>query len=151
MMDPFLEEFDEKVDSLVLVVDDVPQNLKVVGRMLRYQGYEVAIAGSGRQALEMIADTPPDLVLLDIMMPEMDGFEVNAILKASEETKAIPVIFLTAKTAIEEMVSGLEAGAVDYIFKPFKAPELLARVKTHLEVKRQRDLIVRYAKNWKLK
>lgn len=124
--------------SRILVVDDVSKNLQVVGTMLRNEGYQVMPATSGAQALERVQAQPPDLILLDLMMPEMDGLEVCRRLKAGEATRQIPVIFLTASNEMEHLVAGFEAGAVDYITKPFNAPELLARVRTHLELKHAR-------------
>ena len=118
----------------ILIVDDVPQNLQVVGTMLREEGYEVMPAMSGHQALGRVQAEPPDLILLDLMMPEMDGIEVCRRLKADPTTAQIPVIFLTASNEMAHLVSGFSVGAVDYITKPFNSPELLARVKTHLEL-----------------
>jgi two-component system, sensor histidine kinase and response regulator len=125
--------------SRVLVVDDVSKNLQVVGTMLRNEGYHVMPATSGPQAIERAHAQPPDLILLDLMMPEMDGLEVCQRLKAEPLTRQIPVIFLTASNEMEHLMKGFEAGAVDYITKPFNAPELLARVRTHLELKHARQ------------
>jgi two-component system, sensor histidine kinase and response regulator len=123
----------------ILVVDDVTQNLQVVGTMLRNQGYHVMPATSGPQALERLRAQPPDLILLDLMMPEMDGLEVCRRLKADAVTERIPVIFLTASNEMDHLVKGFTAGAVDYVTKPFNAPELLARVRTHLELQHARQ------------
>lgn len=123
----------------ILVVDDVPKNLQVVGMILRNQGYEVMPATSGAEALEIVALQLPDLILLDLMMPEMDGLEVCRRLKADSRSQTISVIFLTASNEMEHLVMGFEAGAVDYITKPFNPPELLARVRTHLELKHARE------------
>jgi two-component system sensor histidine kinase/response regulator len=123
----------------VLVVDDIPKNLQVVGTMLRNAGYAIMPATSGARALEGIRVQLPDLILLDLMMPEMDGLEVCRRLKADPLAQQIPVIFLTASNEMEHLVKGFEAGAVDYITKPFNAPELLARVRTHLELKHARQ------------
>ena len=125
--------------SRVLVVDDVVQNLQVVGTMLRNEGHDVMPAGSGAQALERVRARRPDLILLDLMMPEMDGLEVCRRLKADAATREIPVVFLTASNEMEHLVKGFEAGAVDYVTKPFNGPELLARVRTHLELKHARQ------------
>jgi two-component system sensor histidine kinase/response regulator len=130
--------------SHILVVDDLTKNLQVVGTMLRAQGYEVMPATSGQQALELVQMEPPDLILLDLMMPEIDGLEVCRRLKADPSTQPIPVVFLTASNEMEHLVKGFEVGAVDYVTKPFNPPELLARVRTHLELKHARDTIVRY-------
>ncbi len=125
--------------SRILVVDDISKNLQVVGTILRNEGYHVMPATSGLQALERVSAQPPDLILLDLMMPEMDGLEVCSRLKAEPLTRQIPVIFLTASNEMEHLMKGFEAGAVDYITKPFNAPELLARVRTHLELKHARE------------
>ncbi len=124
--------------SRILVVDDITRNLQVVGTMLRNEGYHVMPATSGAQALERAAAQPPDLILLDLMMPEMDGLEVCRRLKDDPATRQIPVIFLTASNEMEHLVSGFSVGAVDYVTKPFNAPELLARVRTHLELQHAR-------------
>lgn len=117
----------------VLVVDDTQDNLFLMSALLE-DDYEVLTADNGAQALEMAAGkAPPELILLDIMMPEMDGYEVMRRLRANEATASIPVIFLTALTSIEEEQFGLDLGAVDYITKPISPPVVLARVHTHLE------------------
>ena len=125
--------------SLILVVDDISKNLQVVGTLLRRENYRVVPATSGAQALERVRADPPDLILLDLMMPEMDGLEVCRRLKAEPLTQRIPVIFLTASNEMEHLVQGFEMGAVDYVTKPFNPPELLARVRTHLELKHARE------------
>ena len=125
--------------SRVLVVDDIPKNLQVVGTMLRNAGYAVMPATSGARALEGVRVQLPDLILLDLMMPEMDGLEVCRRLKADPLTQEIPIMFLTASNEMEHLVKGFEGGAVDYVTKPFNAPELLARVRTHLELKHARQ------------
>ncbi len=124
---------------LLLIVDDVSQNLQVLGNALREEEYDISAAISGKQALSIAAETHPDLILLDIMMPEMDGFETCRRLNEDPSTRDIPVIFLTAKTAPEDIVRGFELGAVDYVTKPFNRQELLARVAIHLELKRSRE------------
>ena len=98
----------------VLVVDDTTRNIQVLGTILRQEGYEINVAQNGLQALQMVERVPPDLILLDVMMPQLDGFETCKRLKASEKTKEIPVIFLTAKTETEDIMKGFELGAVDY-------------------------------------
>lgn len=124
---------------LVLIVDDVPKNLQVLGNILRKKDYNIAAATSGKQALDMVGNINPDLILLDIMMPDLNGYEVCEKLKANPTTKNIPVIFLTAKTETEDIVKGFNVGAVDYLTKPFESAELLARANTHIELKRARD------------
>jgi len=117
----------------VLVVDDTPDNLFLMSALLE-DTYEVATASNGAQALEIAqSDAPPELILLDIMMPEMDGYEVLRQLRKNTATAGIPVIFLTALTSIEKEQFGLDLGAVDYIAKPISPPVVLARVNTHLE------------------
>ena len=117
----------------VLVVDDTADNLFLMSALLEDQ-YEVETAESGAQALQMAqSETPPELILLDIMMPDMDGYEVMRRLRQNHATSGIPVIFLTALTSIEEEQFGLDLGAVDYITKPIRPPVVLARVNTHLE------------------
>jgi signal transduction histidine kinase len=131
--------------SSVLVVDDVTKNLQVVGSMLRNAGYAVTAATTGPEALEGVRMRAPDLILLDLMMPGMDGIEVCRKLKSDTQTDQIPVIFVTASNEMEHLVKGFEVGAVDYVTKPFNPPELLARVRTHVELKQARDTILRYS------
>ena len=118
----------------ILAVDDTPENLDVVKGIL-VPGYTVKAAVSGKMALKIAEAQPPDLILLDIMMPEMDGYEVCRLLKGNPATAKIPVIFLTAKDETEDETKGLALGAADYILKPVSPPILEARVKTHLTLK----------------
>jgi class 3 adenylate cyclase len=120
------------MSSRILVVDDTPANIQALAGTLKDKGYQISVATNGRQALDVLARVPPDLILLDVMMPEMDGFETCRRIKASEAWREIPIIFLTAKTEVADIVQGFELGAVDYVAKPFNAHELLARVSTHL-------------------
>ena len=120
------------MSSRILIVDDTPANIQVLSTTLKDQGYQISVATNGRQALEVLKRMRPDLILLDVMMPEVDGFETCRQLKAAEQWRDIPVIFLTAKSEIGDIVQGFELGAVDYLPKPFNAHELLARVNTHL-------------------
>src|SRR5262245_60953956 len=124
------------MSSRILVVDDTPANIQSLAATLKEKGYQISVATNGRQALDAVAKLRPDLILLDVMMPEMDGFETCRRLKASATTSDIPVIFLTARTETEDIVKGFELGAVDYVSKPFNAHELLARVHTHLTMDR---------------
>ena len=127
----------------VMVVDDTPANLVLMNDLLQEQ-YTVKVASSGARALKIAnSDKPPDLILLDIMMPEMDGYEVCRQLKASPSTRGIPIIFLTARTEERDEQLGLELGAVDYITKPIGPAIVLARVKTHLSLKRAHDSLER--------
>lgn len=118
----------------ILVVDDVPENVRVLAQMLGEQGYDVRPVTSGRLALQAARADPPSLILLDINMPEMDGFEVCTELKGDERLRGIPVIFISALHETFDKVKAFNAGAVDYITKPFQFEELLARVRTHLEL-----------------
>ena len=126
----------------VLIVDDTPENIQVLMETLKDQ-YTIVAAINGDKALKLALTKPlPDLILLDIMMPEMDGYEVCRRLKSEESTQNIPVIFVTAKSEVEDETLGFELGAVDYITKPFSIPVIKARVKAHLDLKRLRDLEV---------
>jgi len=131
-----------KQRSLVLVVDDNSQNLKVLGNILKDNtDYKLAFAMNGKEALDFLEDHEPDMILLDVMMPDIDGFKVCSKIKNSSEGGNIPVIFITAKTEPEDAVRGFEVGGVDYVTKPFNEAELLMRIKTHLELKHSRDLL----------
>lgn len=125
----------------ILIVDDTPENLSVLGELLQ-PAYRVRAANSGRRALQIALGTPtPDLILLDVMMPEMDGYEVLAELRATPATRDIPVIFVTAMDGTEDEERGLDRGAVDYITKPIRPSIVLARVRTQLELKQARDIL----------
>lgn len=125
----------------ILIIDDSPMNLKVVGKSLKDK-YRVRLATNGKDGLAIaFSDSPPDLILLDIMMNDMNGYEVCKKLKSHNATKNIPIIFISAKDAEKDETRGLEAGAVDYITKPISLPILEARIKTHLELKHHRDLL----------
>jgi two-component system sensor histidine kinase/response regulator len=126
---------------VVLVVDDQEANMRVVGQLLSGAGYDVVPALNGEQALERVRAVLPDLILLDMRMPGMSGFEVLKQFKTDPKTRDIPVIFLTADNDRDNVAHALAAGAVDYIIKPFVAQELLGRVKTHLELKQSRDVL----------
>jgi len=123
-----------KSSSLILIVDDVPANLDVLSETLSAEGYEVAIATSGERALLQISRMLPDLILLDIQMPDMNGFSVCQNLKADPQTCHIPIIFMTALTDLESKMKGFDLGALDYVTKPFQAREVLARIRTHLQL-----------------
>ena len=129
--------------GVVLVVDDVPRNLQLLANILASRHYEVLLAESGVVALERVAARLPDLILLDLMMPGMDGMEVCRRLKDDPRTMAVPVIFLTAADETGTAARALESGAVDFILKPFNRAELLARVRTHVALKRTRDELQR--------
>jgi signal transduction histidine kinase len=123
------------LSGLILIVDDTPTNLDVVCDALSDAGFDVAIATSGERALQQVQREIPDLILLDVMMPGIDGFETCQQLKANSLTKDVPIIFMTALADADSKVRALELGAVDYITKPFQEREVLARVKTHLELR----------------
>ncbi len=125
----------------VLIVDDNPENVQAISSILYQKGVSLSIAENGRNALNMIARKPQDLILLDIIMPEMDGFEVCERLKHDPAAKDIPIIFLTGKTDPGDIVKGFELGAADYVTKPFNSAELCARVFTQLDLKRSRELV----------
>jgi two-component system sensor histidine kinase/response regulator len=133
--------------NLILVVDDNPENLKVLGQIVRKKGHNLTFAQDGEGALLSIKSKKPDLILLDIMMPNMDGYEVCKRLKENVDTKDIPIIFLTARAEQEDIIKGLELGAMDYVTKPFNARELLVRVGTHLDLKNARDTIAHQKKD----
>ncbi len=129
-------------ESIILVVDDAPENLSLISSILK-EKYKVKVATRGAKALSILANNKqkPDLILLDILMPEMDGYEVCRELKRSDLTSSIPVIFLTSLTRVEDEEKGLKVGAVDYIHKPISPSVLLARVQTHLKLKEARDFL----------
>ncbi len=130
----------ESCQRHILVVDDEPVNLKIMRYILK-DYCQATFVTDGASALELVDQIRPDLILLDVMMPETDGFQVCSILKANPETLDIPVIFLTAKTQIEDIVQGFTVGAVDYVIKPFRKEELLARVRTHLRLRETEDAL----------
>ncbi len=123
---------------VILVVDDIPDNLELASGLLKHH-YKVKLATSGEAALMIVRAEPPDLILLDVMMPGMNGYETCSQLKSDPVLKQIPVIFLTAKGDVEDAEKGFALGAIDYIVKPFTPSLLLARVKTHLALKRIQD------------
>src|SRR6516225_1390860 len=123
---------DAEEKKVVLLVDDAPSNIQVVNSILK-DAYRIRVATNGPKALELAKGTPaPDLILLDVVMPEMDGYEVCSRLKASPVTRDIPVIFLTGQTETSDETRGFAVGAVDYIHKPFSPAVVAARVHTHL-------------------
>lgn len=127
----------------ILIIDDVPQNLAVLGKTLRSDGYKIIIAGAGEAGIYAARNQMPSLILLDVHMPKMDGFEVCQKLKQDRVTQDIPIIFLTADDDKQNVITGLKLGAVDYITKPFERKEVLARVKTHIhqnEISKEKEL-----------
>jgi diguanylate cyclase (GGDEF)-like protein len=122
----------------VLMVDDNPRNLQVLGTILKREGYELIVAVDGRQAINAARRTRPDLILMDVMMPVMNGFEACRRIHEDPALRDIPLIFLSARSETGDLLQGFEAGAVDYVTKPFNQAELLARVRTHIELRRSR-------------
>ena len=118
----------------VLIIDDTPKNIQVVGNFLQNEGYILSFATTGEEALGILSKEIPDIILLDVIMPEINGFELCEKIKSIDELKKIPVLFLTIKTDSESIIKGFESGGVDYITKPFNPHELLARIKTHLKL-----------------
>ena len=136
-----MNEPDFTKKATILVVDDTPDNLTLMTGLLK-DNYKVKVANGGEAALKIVASgPPPDLILLDIMMPGMDGYEVCRRLKRDPGTMNIPVIFLTAKADVEDEKKGLELGAIDYITKPISPPIVMARVKNHLALKAMADFL----------
>ncbi len=125
----------------ILIVDDIPSNIRLMVSILDDQGYSVSYAQSGKSAIELCKKVNFDLVLLDVMMPGMDGFEVCKELRTLEHYTDVPVIFLTARTDQQSILKGFETGGVDYVTKPFSEKELLVRIRTHLDLKITRDAL----------
>jgi signal transduction histidine kinase len=131
----------ENNQGSLLIVDDIPANISVLSKFLAEVGFDVAIAKNGERAIKKAEYANPDLILLDVMMPVMDGFEACRILKSKESTKDIPIIFMTALTDTIDKIKGFDLGAADYITKPFQHEEVMARVKAHIKLRRlQRQL-----------
>lgn len=134
---------DQGTDGLqILAVDDNQMNLMVMRSMFKYQNYRVHYADCGEKAIEMARSLKPDMILLDVVMPDLSGFEVCRILKKEEYFKDIPIIFITAADEIEFIINGFESGGADYITKPFRREEIMLRIKTHFELKLTRDQLV---------
>jgi DNA-binding response OmpR family regulator len=125
--------------SKILIVDDEPFNIDYLEQELEDLGYATVSARNGREALEKVAAEAPDLILLDVMMPLMDGFTVCRILKGDDETRLIPIVIMTALDGIDERIKGIEAGADDFLIKPVNQRELLARIQTALRLKHTVD------------
>lgn len=136
-----MDSENQRKTPTVLIVDDNPNNIKIVALILRSLKYKIVIATNGEQAIEMVEQTRPDIILLDVMMPKIDGFETCRIIKKDPKNENIPVIFITALNDTESLVEGFKAGGVDYITKPFNKEELISRVKTHLDLKQTQDAL----------
>ncbi len=119
----------------ILIVDDVPKNIQVLGSLLFHENLDVTFASSGQDAINLLAGNPVDLILLDVMMPGMDGFETCIKLKSDPQTAPIPVIFMTALNEVQDKIRGFQVGAVDFITKPFESEEVLARVQSQLKIR----------------
>jgi len=136
-----VELAEEAKKDTILIVDDTPENIALITSLLKGL-YRTKVATNGKKALQVVlSNDPPDLILLDIMMPEMDGYETCRRLKSNPQTADIPVIFLTAKAQVEDEQTGFEVGAADYITKPISPPIVLSRVKTHLQLKKMYDFL----------
>jgi putative two-component system response regulator len=132
-------------DIHILIVDDVSENIQVAMNILKEESYRFSFASDGQEALNLISSEVFDLILLDIMMPKINGYDVCSAIKKIDHAKETPVIFLTAKTDADSVAKGFEVGGVDYIIKPFHANELLARVKTHIELSESKKQLKKHA------
>jgi two-component system sensor histidine kinase/response regulator len=150
MDEPLIQPSIDLKGRRILAVDDDRINLRIIGGILRHEGYEIAEASSGEQALEVYATFQPNLVLLDVMMPGIDGFTTCRTLKKTHGDKCAPVIFVTAKSEADDVVMGFDAGGVDYLTKPFRPKEVVARIRTHLSnqqlVEQQKLLVSQLSK-----
>ena len=135
------DEVSDRIIPIILIVDDVPANLKILANLLEHEGYAVRPVLSGEHALQAAEKEKPDLILLDIMMPDMDGFEVCRLVKENQNLNDVPIIFISALNSTKDIVRALTTGGVDYITKPFRAEEVKARAATHLKLSRQRNEI----------
>jgi two-component system, cell cycle response regulator len=123
----------------ILVVDDNQDNIEIIATRLRFRGYEILEASDGEQALALVRERAPDLLLLDVMLPDIDGYEISRRIKGADDLPFIPIILVTARDSTQDKVAGLDAGADDYLTKPINFPELEARVRSMLRIKRLQD------------
>ncbi len=130
---------ENKRNDLVLIVDDNPNNIQVLATIMDECGYELGIAQNANEVYQFLEENVPELILLDVEMPDISGYEVCSTIKADPKHKEIPIIFLTVKSETEDIVKGFDLGAVDYITKPFNRKELISRVRTHISLKQSRD------------
>ena len=130
-----MDQENKNRDKTILLVDDTPENLQLLSTLLAKEGFDISVAVNGAEALKIVTRLKPDMILLDIMMPEMDGYEVCERIKAQEELKEIPIIFVSAKTELVDKIKAFHLGGADYITKPFKAAEVMARVNTNMAQK----------------
>jgi len=143
IMEENIPDTDNSIQGMIMIVDDNPQNLHVLEKLLTENAYNVRPALSGTAALNAMKSILPDLILLDVRMPDPDGYEVCRRIRADENLRKIPVIFISAMDAVEDKIKGFEAGGLDYITKPFQKEEVLARVRTHLTLKKAEDVLKR--------
>ena len=136
----------KRISPKILIVDDEPINLQILGTFLEKEKFDVSFATSGIRSLELMEQYLPDLILLDVMMPEMDGFEVSKIIRKKWGNESPPIIFLTARAQSEDIIEGFSSGGVDYVTKPFVHQELLIRIKTHLEIRENRKRLEKQKK-----
>ncbi|MBP7497172.1 MAG: hybrid sensor histidine kinase/response regulator [Bacteroidales bacterium] len=134
----------DKAQITILIVDDQPYNIKVLEEILKKESYNYLIATNAQETYQILLSTIPDLILLDIMMPGEDGFEICRKVKNNPKTSEIPIIFLTAKVEVDDKVRGFKLGAIDYITKPFQPIEVSARVSTHIALKKSKEFIIKY-------
>jgi DNA-binding response OmpR family regulator len=132
---------DFEKQALILIVDDNPVNLKLLSGILGPAGYKTMTSTTAEEAFGLLYKTKPDLILLDVMMPDTNGYEIARRIKVTFELRDIPIIFLTARTETDDIVEGFEAGGVDYVTKPFNSRELLARIQTQVALKKAREEI----------
>lgn len=140
----------DKVKPLIMIIDDNPQNIKYLAEIVNRIGYDYIMLLNGAQAIKSLETERPDLILLDVMMPDIDGYSVCEYIKGNDEIKDIPIIFITAKTEIDDIVRGFEIGGVDYVTKPFNSVILEARIKTHMELKKSKDELKESINNLKV-
>lgn len=133
----------ENKDLLILIVDDNVNNLKVLGTILSSRGFKIGIAAGGQECFDFIEKQPPDLIFLDIMMPDINGFDVSLKLREDEKTASIPIIFVSALSNPQQVLKAFEAGGSDYITKPFNKDEIVARALVHLKSKKEKEMLLK--------
>ncbi len=132
----------DKKDILVLIVDDNVNNLRVLGSILSARGFKIALAANGKECFDFMGKQQPDLIFLDIMMPDINGFDVCRKIKQDDKTDMIPIIFVSALSNPQQIIKAFESGGVDYITKPFNKDEIYARAMVHIRVKKEREKLV---------
>ncbi len=136
---------------LVLIVDDNANNLRFLGSMLSTHGYKIALAANGQECLDFMEKQVPDLIFLDIMMPDINGFDVCKTLKVNERTAIAPIIFVSALSNTKQIIKAFESGGSDYVTKPFDKDEIIARSKVHINLKKEKEGFINYIKELKAK